>query len=63
MGEAYRVFMELNLTPYIGEWIAIVDKSIIAHGKSAKETYFEAKKRTSKEIFLAMVTGKQTMIL
>ncbi|MFH1448059.1 MAG: DUF5678 domain-containing protein [Candidatus Micrarchaeota archaeon] len=63
MGKAYSAFMNLDVGPYIGEWIAMVDNKILAHGKSAKKTYFEAKKKTNKEIFLAMVPKNQAMIL
>ncbi len=40
--ENYNYFLKAEVKEYMDEWIAIVDKSIVSHGKSAKAVYQEA---------------------
>ena len=56
--------MGLDLSSYTGQWIAIVDKKIVASGEDAKKTYDEAKRKAKdKKIFITVVPEKETMIL
>ncbi|NYZ76300.1 succinyl-CoA synthetase subunit alpha [Candidatus Micrarchaeota archaeon] len=63
MAESYNFFLKADLSPFIGEWIAIADNRILSHRKSLKETYEEAKKKTTKNILLTRVPDKEEMIL
>lgn len=56
--------MKISLEDYIGKWIAISNRKIVASGDSAKEVYAEAKKAYPFERpFLTKVPEKDTMIL
>ena len=35
-------FIRMDLTPYMGEWIAIHGDSVVAHSKSLKEVHRQA---------------------
>ncbi len=60
----YDYFLKVNTTPYKGEWVAIAESKIIAHGKDAQKVYKQAKKKTPKEdISLAKVPSEQVLIL
>ncbi|MBI4130751.1 hypothetical protein HY468_05515, partial [Candidatus Roizmanbacteria bacterium] len=49
---------------YAGEWIAIVEDKIVAHGKDAEKVYKQAlKKATAQSIALAKAPEKQLMVL
>ena len=38
-----------QLSKYAGEWIAVIDKKIVAHGKSFREVYNYVKKQFPNE--------------
>lgn len=60
----YDFYIKANTAPYKGEWIAIAQKKIIAHGKDAQKVYKEANKKfKNEEISLAKVPEEQTLIL
>jgi len=60
----YSYFMNTNLEDYIGKWIAICNKKIVASGLNAKEVYIEAKKTCPFERpLLSKIPEKDTMIL
>ena len=64
MDKSYNFFLKSDLSKYIGEWIAIVDDKIVAHGKDVKKIYEEAKKNYSKKRpLITKVPEKETMIL
>lgn len=64
MDKRYASFMEADVSPYIGQWVAIVDTGIVASSKSAKQAYAMAKKAYPKRSpLLARVPDKETMIL
>ena len=64
MDQNYSYFLKANVGRYLDNWIAIVDKKIVSHGKSAKKTYQEAKKKfPDKSPLMAKIPSKQTMIL
>lgn len=48
---------------YRGQWIAIADRKILAHGKDAEKVYRFASKKTTNQISLAKVPKAQTIIL
>lgn len=59
----YQFFMETDLSKYIGEWIAICHKEIIAHGKDVNKVFREAKEKCPKERpLLTRVPNKEAMI-
>lgn len=64
MDKSYNFFLKADLSKYIGEWIAIVDDRIIAHGDDVKKIYNEAKaKYPKKRPLITKVPEKETMIL
>ena len=55
--------MKTNLDNYIGQWVAICEQKIVAHGKDAKKVFKEAKEKCPKERpLLTRVPDKETMI-
>ena len=59
----YEVFLETDVSNYIGEWIAICDGKLISHGKNIKEVFAEAKlKCPGKKPLFARIPEKETMI-
>jgi len=55
--------METDISKYIGEWIAVCEGKIIAHGKTLKNVAREAKSAClGKKFLLARVPDKETMI-
>ena len=62
--ETMEFFMKEDFDDYIGEWIAIVDKKVVAHGKDARKIYQEAKKKYPNiNPVLTMIPKKKTLIL
>ncbi len=62
--ENYNYFLKADMSAYLGEWVAIVDKSIASHGKSAKQVYEEAINRfPNKRPLLTRIHEKSTMVL
>lgn len=60
----YEYFVSKNTSGYRGEWVAISDSKIVAHGRSAQAVYKRAKKlKLSQAISLAKVPKEQLMIL
>lgn len=59
----YQYFMDVDVSPFIGEWIAICENKIIAHGKDLKEIVEKAKEVSQgKKFLLARVPSQETMI-
>ena len=59
----YEVFLETDVSDYIGEWIAICDGKLISHGKNVKEVFIEAKSKCpGKRPLIARIPEKETMI-
>ncbi len=59
----YEFFIKADVSKYADEWVAIVDRKIVAHDKSAKKTYDEAKKKYPKKSpLITRVPGKSAMI-
>lgn len=60
----YDFYIKSDTAAYKGEWIAIAQKKIIAHGKDAQKVYKKANKKfKNEEISLAKVPEEQTLIL
>ena len=58
---SYNFFLEADLNKYKGEWIAISDSTIVAHGKDLKKVVEKAK-NDGKKFLLAKVPSGETMI-
>jgi len=59
----YQYFMELDISSFVGQWIAICEDKIIANGKNLKEVAERAKKNSlGKKFLLARVPSQETMI-
>ncbi len=64
MDANYAAFSELEDEKYLGEWVAIVERKLVSHGKSFAAVYAEAKKKFPSKIpFLAPVTQNKVFIL
>ena len=63
MNSNYNYYLKVDVSPYTGKWIAIVDNKIVASGKSAKEVYTEAIKKSKKKPLITKIPDKETMIL
>lgn len=62
--ENYEFFIKMDTSKYKGEWIAIANKAVVAHGKDAEKVYKSAQKKVkNKEISLAKVPEEQMLIL
>lgn len=63
MNKNYQFFIKTNVDQYIGEWIAVCNQKIVAHGREIKKVFSEAKEKCPKERpFLTKVPDKETMI-
>lgn len=59
----YEFFIKIDLSGYIGEWIAICNEKIVSHGKDVKKVYREAReKHPTERSLLTRVPEKQTTI-
>lgn len=59
----YHYFMETDISKYVGEWIAVYENRIIAHGRELKEVVSMAKEVSGgKKFLLARVPSQETMI-
>ncbi|HJX06208.1 MAG TPA: DUF5678 domain-containing protein [Candidatus Nanoarchaeia archaeon] len=63
MDQNYAFFMETDISPYVGKWIAIADGEIVASGENVKEVFKEARKKTKSRPLLTKVPTQETMIL
>ena len=60
----YNFFIKTDTSKYKGEWIAIAENKIIAHGKDAEKVYKSAQKKShSKKISLAKAPDEQMLVL
>ena len=60
----YDFFLKVDTSRYKGEWIAIAENKIVAHGKDAQKVYQTAKKKSSgKNISLAKAPEEQMLVL
>ena len=63
MNTNYACFLKIDISSYVGKWIAIVDNKIIASGQNAKDVYDEATKKSKERPLITKVPDKETMIL
>ncbi|MBU4445824.1 hypothetical protein KJ656_12195 [bacterium] len=62
--EYFRANLVNMIAKYEGEYVAIIEDKIIAHGKDVKKVYQEAKDKFPKKIvFLGQVPRKEALIL
>jgi len=62
--ENYLYYLNSDLSAYLGQWIAIVDKKVVSSSFNAKEAYDAAKKAFPGKVpFLACVPKAATLIL
>jgi hypothetical protein len=62
--EYFRANLAEMIAKYEGEYVAIIENKIIAHGKDVKKVYQEAKSKFPKNIvFLGQVPRKEAPIL
>lgn len=60
----YDYFLKMDTAPYRGQWMAIADKKVVAHGKNADEVYKDAQKKSGdKNISLAKAPNEQMLVL
>ncbi len=58
----YDYFLKVDTSPYKGEWVAITQSKVVAHGKDAQTVYKQAKKRNpTSEVSLAKVPSEQVL--
>lgn len=60
----YDVFIKTNTAQYKGEWIAIAQGKVVAHGKDAEKVYNSAVKKVGRDIVsLAKAPDEQMIVL
>ena len=63
MESNYEIYLKTNLDNYIGKWVAICDKGVVASGDNAKKVFEEAQSKfPNKKIMLVRVPDEKTMI-
>lgn len=61
--KTHDFYANADLRKYAGEWVAIIEDKVVAHGKSAKEILQDAKKIHPKAIpFIVKVPVKKTLL-
>ncbi len=59
----YQAFLDLDLGPYSGEWVAICGSKVVCHAKSFNAVFKEAKKKCLQQRpAFAKVPGKEAWI-
>lgn len=59
----YELSLHTDLSKFIGEWVAIFEGVVIAHGHNLKEVALRAKEECgNKKFLLARVPVEETMI-
>ena len=59
----YQFFMKEDMNNFIGEWVAICDNKVIAHGENVKEVFSKTKKKCSNKIpLITKISDKKTRI-
>lgn len=63
MTKNYSFFINADMSRYVGEWIAIIDAKVVAHGKNAKSVYEQAVENyPKKRPLITKVPGSEAMI-
>ena len=64
MDRSYNFLLNTDLgKKYIGEWAAIVNEEVVAHGKNVEKVYKEAKKKYPSEEPLLNRVHEKIMIV
>ena len=62
--EYFRAHLVDIMANYEGEYIALIEDDIVAHGRDAKKVYSSAKEKfPQRTVFLGQVPRKEAMIL
>jgi hypothetical protein len=57
LNQNYEAYLGLDLSTYLGQWIAIFNKKVIAHGTDPKDVYAQAMKLSNNNrIMLTKIT-------
>jgi hypothetical protein len=60
----YKYFVKTDTSKFSGQWIALTDKKVVAHGKDAEKVYAQAKKMAGrKNISMAKAPDQQMLVL
>lgn len=60
----FEFFLEADLEKYKGEYIAIIGKKIAAHGKDAKKTWEQARKKFPTKLpTIAKIPHEEALVL
>ncbi len=63
MSKNYEFFLNADLKEFVGQWIAVVDDEIVAHGTDFSKVFKSVKQQfPSKTPFVAMVPSKTAML-
>ncbi len=63
MKDNYSAFLELDLTEYAGEWVAICDGEVVSHDQSFKKAFETAKRECQgKSPLMAMIPTEDALI-
>ncbi|MAG18356.1 MAG: succinyl-CoA synthetase subunit alpha [Candidatus Diapherotrites archaeon] len=61
--KTYEFYANADLSKYAGQWVAIVDNKVVAHGKNVKKILKEAEKEAPKAIpFIAKVPLRDILL-
>ena len=57
-------FMKMDVTPYLGEWIAIHRRAVIAHARSFRDVYSAVCEITdSSDVLFVPIRGSECLIV
>jgi hypothetical protein len=57
-------YMKMDMTPYIGEWIAILGREVIAHAKSFSDVHAQVSKIADpSSVLFVPVSDAESLIL
>lgn len=63
MDKNYEFFMKTDVNRFIGQWVAVCNQKIVAHGKEVKEVFKEARAKCPKERpLITRIPDKESMI-
>ncbi len=64
MSENFQAFLRLNTSKYVNEYLVIIDKKVVAHGKDiVKMLKSVRKKYPHKTPFIAKIPEKAVLVL
>ena len=58
--KAYEYYLQTDISKYVGEWIAVSEDKILAHGKNLKEVVNRAKELVGNKFVIARVPSEET---